>query len=349
MCRYAPEWLHGESETETVISNRIRLARNLKSHFFVHRNSREGHIKVLEKIKEAVKENKYFKNGLFLDMAKVKDLDKKFLMERHLISPNFAEAGIRRGLFISDKEMLSLMINEEDHIRLQALEPGFDLLNTWRVISRVDDELNNNLDYAVSKRFGYLTACPTNTGTGLRASILIHLPALVLTREIDKVIRGITQVGLTVRGLYGEGTDVSGNLFQISNQTTLGQSEEEIIESIEKIVRQIIEYEKEARETLLKDARIQIEDKIWRAYGLLKNARLLSSHEFMNLSSAVRLGIDLGLIKDVTSRLLNELLILTRPAHIQKQEKRDMDTSERDMIRANFVRKKLNSFLNNKE
>jgi len=338
----APVWLQSKAtETEVVVSNRIRLARNLTSHRFVHRNTVEGLNQVLDQVRAAVGKCDYFKNCLSVDMIRLSTIDKLFLVERHLISPLFAEEGKRKGLFIGDREMLSLMVNEEDHIRLQALEPGFDLVNTWRIISKADDELNRTLDYAYSERFGYLTTCPTNTGSGLRASILIHLPALVLTREIDKVIRGITQVGLTVRGLFGEGTDVSGNLFQISNQTTLGQREEEIIESIEKIVHQIIAYEKEARETLLKDAKSQIEDKIWRAYGLLKNARLLSSHEYMNLSSAVRLGINLGLIRDLPAQCLNELMVLTRPSHLQKMEGREMESVERDMVRATFVREKL--------
>jgi protein arginine kinase len=233
------------------------------------------------------------------------------------------------------------MVNEEDHLRLQAIQSGFQPKNAWRIINRIDSELSIHFVFAFSDQFGYLTACPTNTGTGLRASVLIHLPALVLTQEIDKVLRGIAQVGLTVRGLYGEGTAVSGNLFQISNQTTLGQSEEDIIDSLEQVTKQIIGYEEDARATMRRDAKVQIEDKIWRAYGILKSARVLTSQEFMNLTSAVRLGVAMGMIADVKIRTLNQLIIWTQPSHLQKRAGQSMGPEERDVYRADFVRKAL--------
>jgi protein arginine kinase len=233
------------------------------------------------------------------------------------------------------------MINEEDHLRLQAMQSGLQLRDTWRIIDRIDDDMSDNLDYAFSEQYGYLTACPTNVGTGLRASVLIHLPALVLTKEIDKVIKGISQVGLTVRGFYGEGTEVIGNLFQISNQTTLGRTEEDIVDNIERCTRQIINYEEEARRTLLADARPQTEDKIWRAYGILANARVLSSHELMSLVSAVRLGASLSIIKSISIATLNNLLMLMQPAHLQKFSGKMMDANERDERRAELVRERL--------
>lgn len=335
----APAWLSAPCAfDEIVISSRIRLARNICPHLFVHRNNPHGLAQILQEATTAVNESGVFKEGLSLTMADLADIDRMLLVERHLVSPNFVGTDTARGLFVGEHEKLSLMVNEEDHLRLQTLEAGLDLLSTWHTLSRIDDELNRHLYYAYDERLGYLTTCPTNTGTGLRASILIHLPALVLTREIDKVLRGITQVGLTVRGMYGEGSDVIGNLFQISNQTTLGQSENEIISSIEQIVKQIIAYEQKARETLMHDAKVPLEDKIWRAYGMLCNARILSSREFLNLSSVVRLGVNAGVVEQVSLQTLNTLLIQTRPAHMQKMAGSSIAAAERDQLRATFVR-----------
>jgi protein arginine kinase len=233
------------------------------------------------------------------------------------------------------------MLNEEDHVRLQALSSGMSLHDCWEYANTFDTEIGRVLGYDFDDEFGFLTACPTNVGTGLRASILIHLPGLALTREIENVITRISKVGLMVRGFYGEGTDVLGNLFQISNQTTLGRTEEEIIDSLAKVSKQIIEYEKGAQETLMKDAPEQIEDKVWRSYGILSNARVLASNEVMNLLSAMRLGLSLELIDRFDYKMLNELLIITQPAHLQKYVGREMDVTERDMIRAELVRQRF--------
>jgi protein arginine kinase len=233
------------------------------------------------------------------------------------------------------------MVNEEDHIRLQVILSGLAMEKCWEYAHEIDSDLAKKVDYAYDKKFGHLTACPTNVGTGMRASILIHLPGLVLTRDIDNVINRISKVGLAVRGFYGEGTDVLGNLFQISNQTTLGRSEEEIIDSLAKITGQIIEYETNAQEKLMNDAADQIEDKVWRSYGILKHARLLNSGEVMNLLSALRLGVSLKLIDKITLRQINELLIITQPAHLQKLYGKEMDNEERDMIRAELIRERL--------
>ncbi|UCE20645.1 MAG: protein arginine kinase [Gemmatimonadota bacterium] len=335
-------WLDGTGEYPgIVISSRVRLARNLKGIPFSHRASREQLEEVQLQLRNAQGENKFLKNAIFLDTSELTDIDKQFMVERNLVSPDFLEKKGARGLLVGEKEIVSIMINEEDHVRLQGLHSGFQPKDVWRIIDRIDDELSGSLEYAFSDEFGYLTACPTNTGTGLRASILIHLPALVLTQEIDKVLRGITQVGLAVRGFYGEGTAVLGNLFQISNQTTLGQSEEDIINSLERVTKQIIEFEQNARKTLLKDAQPQIEDKIWRAYGIVKNARVLTSQEFMNLSSAIRLGVAMGMIPDVTVQTINQLMIETQPSHLQKRAGKKMEPAERDIYRADFVRKIL--------
>jgi len=233
------------------------------------------------------------------------------------------------------------MINEEDHLRLQAMSSGLQLHEAWTAADQADSELDQSLDFAFSDEIGYLTSCPTNTGTGLRASVLIHLPALVLLQEIQRVLKSIMQVGLNVRGLYGEHSDVMGNLFQISNQTTLGRSENDSIESLERVTRQVIEAEEHARERLLRDARVQIEDKVWRAYGLLRHCRSVASQEVINLCSAVRLGASLGTQGLCPIRVINELLVLTQPAHLQRMHGGELTPGERNVYRAQLVRERL--------
>ena len=276
-------------------------------------------------------------------MRELTPIDRQFLVERHLISHDLADNGRLRGLLLVPDESVSAMVNEEDHLRLQALASGFQLRSAWESVNSIDDELGQDLDYAFSEDLGYLTACPTNAGTGMRASVLIHLPSLVLTKQISRVLQGITQVGLAVRGFYGEGSQIMGNFFQISNQTTLGQSEKETVESLERVTRQIIEYEQKARDELLKEARVQIEDKIWRAYGALKHSRVITSSEVVNLSSAVRFGVALQIEGLASVRTLNELLIRTQPAHIQLAAGQELEQRERNVIRANYVRSLLDS------
>jgi protein arginine kinase len=239
------------------------------------------------------------------------------------------------------EESLSIMINEEDHLRLQAICPGTQSEAAWAQVSALDDSLNATLDCAHDDRLGYLTACPTNTGTGLRMSVLIHLPGLMLTEDVERVIQGLNQLSFAVRGVYGEGTNAAGNLFQVSNQVTLGQSEAKLVEDLGKITRQLVEYERDAQEALLGDARHQVEDKVWRAYGLLANARVLSSQEFMNLLSAVRLGCSLSLIEQIPSSFINHLMIITQPSHLQARAGGHLEPGERDIQRADLVRRKL--------
>ena len=342
MAKKPAPWLNGEGpDSFVVLSSRIRLARNVSEFPFPPAASIDVREKIIDLLQDAFTRVPYLKTGSFFKSSDVDSLSQLFLAERHLISPQFMQEGSGRGLLIDDDEKISIMLNEEDHIRLQVLSSGMSLYDCWEKANKVDTGLAQVLDYDFDDEFGFLTACPTNVGTGLRASILIHLPGLVLTREIDNVIGRISKVGLMVRGFYGEGTDVLGNLFQIANQTTLGRTEEEVIDSISKISKQIIEYEKNAQETLMKDAPDQIEDKVWRSYGILTNARVLTSNEVMNLLSALRLGLSLGLIDKFDYRELNELLIITQPAHLQKFVGREMDPNERDMIRADLVRNRL--------
>ena len=335
-------WLDSTGERSgVVVSSRARLARNLRSSPFVHRSSETEQAKVVELVLAAHKGSARLRRTAFFLTNGLPDTDRQVLVERHLISPALAQRKGQGGVLVSRDETLSVMINEEDHLRLQAILSGFNPEGAWRLCDTLDDELSEALEYAFSDKWGYLTACPTNTGTGLRVSVLIHLPALVLTQDMDRVIRGVTQMDFAVRGLYGEGTDVVGNLFQISNQVTMGRSEEEIVSDLENVVRKIMTYEKDAQETLVKDAKSQIEDKIWRAYGILKHARVLSTQEFMSLSSAIRLGCNLGVIGRPDIRMLNELMIVTQPSHLQRLLGKRLDPSERDVLRARLVRERL--------
>lgn len=332
-------WLNGDGpESFAVLSSRIRLARNIVDFPFPPSADTDSRERILEFLSPAFEKVPVLENGSLIFAADIDNLSQKFLMERHLISPEFTRGGSGRGIFIKNDEKISIMLNEEDHIRLQVISSGMSLNECWDIANEIDDELSRQVEFDFSEKFGYLTSCPTNVGTGLRASILIHLPGLVHTGEIENMISNISKVGLVVRGFYGEGTDVLGNLFQISNQTTLGMTEEEIIDSLVKVTRKIIENEQNAQEKLMSDAPDQIEDKVWRSYGILCNARVLTSSEVMNLLSALRLGLSLALIDKFSIRELNELMIVTQPAHLQKFVGREMDNIERDMVRADLVR-----------
>lgn len=342
MVAKASPWLDASGQhSDIVLSTRVRLARNLRSVSFTHR-AREDELKnVLGSVERAAGRSNAFSGGSFLPMHELGPLERRLLVERHLVSHELSDASRPRGLCVGPGERLSIMINEEDHLRLQGLVSGLMLGEAWSLADQADDDLDGALDYAYHEEWGYLTACPTNAGTGLRASVLIHLPALVLTKQIEKVLKGIMQMGLAVRGFYGEGTEVMGNLFQISNQTTLGLSEKETLESLERVTRQILSAEERARETLLRDARVQIEDKVYRAYGSLRYGRTMSSQEVVNLCSAVRLGVALGLPELTSLRVLNELLVITQPAHLQKRLGHPMESAERNVRRAEFVREYL--------
>jgi protein arginine kinase len=335
-------WLSGEGpHADLVLSSRIRLARNLRSVPFTHRARDEQLQGVLMSVAGAAQRGPSFAGCLVLRMGELSPLDRQVLVERHLVSHELGDGARPRGIVVAPEERLSLMINEEDHLRLQSIAPGFQLAEAWAAADRADDELDQSLDYAFSEEIGYLTACPTNAGTGLRASVLIHLPALVLLDEIQRVLKSITQVGLNVRGLYGEHSDVMGNLFQVSNQTTLGRSERDSIEILERVTRQIIETEEQARERMVRDARVQIEDKVWRAYGTLRHCRTIHSREVINLCSAVRLGVALGVEGLCPLRVVNELLVLTQPGHLQRAYGGELTPAERNVYRAQLVRERL--------
>ncbi len=335
-------WLTGEgNNSEIVLSSRVRLARNISNLPFPSVAKSEDREKVITFVRKAIQKDSQLKSGQLYSSSELSGLDKDFLIERHLVSPEFMREGDTRALFIGEEEKISLMINEEDHLRIQALRSGLEIKSAFESADKIDTGLSSTLEFDFDPEFGYLTSCPTNVGTGMRASVLIHLPGLVLTKEIENVISQVTKLGLTVRGFYGEGSEVLGNLFQISNQTTLGKSEEDLIESLEKVTQQIIEYENNSRKTLYREAKEQIEDKIWRAFGILQNARVITSNEVTNLLSAIRLGLGMGTLTEISLGTINQILLISFPAHLQKYFNKEMEPNERDILRAEFIRKKL--------
>ncbi|HEX6925468.1 MAG TPA: protein arginine kinase [Longimicrobiaceae bacterium] len=340
-------WLEASGpHADVVLSTRVRLARNLQGHAFGPRLRDGEPDQVYSQVRDAVARTASLRGGVSLELDALPVLSRRVLLERHLISREIAGengAGPPRGaaLFMGPEERVGMMVNEEDHLRLQALLSGLRLEEAFRLVDRLDEELGAHLAFAYHHEFGYLTSCPTNVGTGLRASIFVHLPGLVLTKEIGRVLQGIGQVGLTFRGLYGEGSEVVGNFFQISNQTTLGKSEEDLIDHLQKIVRQVIQYEMQARSVLMRDAPAVIEDKIWRAYGLLRYARSLTFEEVMNLLSGVRLGVSMKLLPGLSVYTLNKIMIYAQAAHLQQAAGRSLSEAESDLHRAAYVRRIL--------
>lgn len=344
--KLAPEkvgaWLSGAGpDSDVVIATRVRFARNLVDvPFAVKMNSSEEAL-VLETLRWALTETGILGQGQFFDGAVLDEPEGLYFVERHLASPEFVAMKRKKGLFVSSDETRSLMVNEEDHLRFQALVSGLDFATAFGQVAEMDAKIEEQVAYAFSPEWGFLTACPTNVGTGMRASVLMHLPGLVLTREIEKVLRGAQTIGLAVRGVYGEGSEVRGNLFQISNQRTLGQSEAEIIEVVTGACRQIIDYERKARGYLMHNLRVEIEDKVFRSLGLLRGARIISSEEATNLLATVRFGVALGIINELKLSEVSQLLVLIRPANLQVLLGEKLTPAERDERRATFIRQKL--------
>lgn len=324
-----------------VMSSRIRLARNIRDAAFPGWAKKAERVRVLDLIRPAVESLPEMKDAFSEAMDNLATLDKQVLVERHLISREHAAKSAGSGLVLNHDETLSVMINEEDHLRMQSLRPGLQLRQAWNAIDQVDTVLERHLDYAFNPELGYLTACPTNIGTGIRVSAMLHLPGLVLAEQINPIITSVSKLGLAVRGLYGEGTEALGNVFQVSNQMTLGESETAIVERLEKVLSQIIEHEENARGSLLEKKPKMVYNHIGRAYGILASAHIISSKETMNLLSLMRLGVDLGLFPGVDRALVDELFILTQPAHLQKQHSERLSAEERDLLRADMVRDRL--------
>jgi len=338
-------WLSGEAEeSELVLSSRVRIARNLDRRPFTHGASAQVLGEIRDEAKAALAGCPSLAGAVVLDMDETEESDRMLLAERRLISREMVKNALNRSLVALDDEQLSVMVNEEDHLRIQSFEPGLALQKAFDRLARLDNEVDERLCYAFSEELGYLTACPTNVGTGLRVSAMVHLPGLVHNKDIGQVLDGLRNIRLTVRGIYGEGSDIIGNFFQVSNSITLGLSEEDTVKNLESHVRKVLEFEKKARSVLLNKARSLLEDKIWRAYGILKTARLVTSKEAMSLLSAVRLGIGLGIITDCSLATLNELFIMIQPMHLQKLQNRVMKAEERDRIRADHIRAKLNGY-----
>jgi protein arginine kinase len=329
-------WLEVGVDEGPVISSRIRLARNLEKYSF------PGWASMEELNSVWTQTNSFFTSAdpqfMSWGMGGISMLEKEILFERHLISQELALKDEGCGVFVSPDECMSIMVNEEDHIRIQSLQPGLNLKEAWRAADKIDDELETQLSYAFSPKLGYLTACPSNVGTGMRASVMLHLPGLVLMEEMDPVINGISKIGLAVRGMWGEGTEAAGNMFQISNQITLGRRENEIIAHLEQIVLELIEHENNARMRLMNDRSLVVEDQVARAFGILSKARMMTSGEALNLLSTLRLGIDLGLIDEFTRRAVDMLFIAIQPAHLQKFENKSLEPKERDVVRADMLR-----------
>lgn len=337
------EWLKSTGpNSDIVMSSRIRMARNLDKLPFPHWANKKQGEQAFNAIEGAIGKVDYLKSVTIFKLEDLDSVDKQFLVERHLMSLEHSQKAENKAVAIDGDEIISIMVNEEDHIRMQVMQSGFNLFEAWNIINRIDDALSKELTFAFLPDWGYLTACPTNAGTGMRGSVMLHLPALVMSRSIDRVLAAISKLSFTTRGLYGEGTQATGNFFQISNQVSMGHGEYEIIENINGLIRQIIEQENQAREALVSKNKALLEDRINRSLGILKSARIITSQETIELLSMVRLGCDLGMIKDIDRRRINELFIITQPAHLQKLENKKISAAERDLKRAEIIRDRLN-------
>ncbi len=343
LTQQAGEWLRGQGPMhDVVISSRVRLARNLAGVPFLTKCSPDQQREIEHRLRDVTLNAGAGAQSFYVDVAAAGALDRQLLVERHLISRQHGEAPHPRGVAVSADETVAIMVNEEDHLRIQVLRSGLQLTEAAEEIGRIDDLLEKKLQFAFHSRYGYLTACPTNVGTGLRVSVMLHLPALKMTGEIEKAFRAARDMRLAIRGLYGEGTEATGDFFQISNQSTLGKSERQILEDFrDRCIPHFIDYERRVRESLCRRRMVAIDDKVNRALALLRAARLIGSDETMYLLSLVRLGMNLGRIKDVDVKLLNELFLLTQPAHLQKIHNREMDAPQRAQTRADYIRRRL--------
>jgi len=329
-------------EADVVVSSRVRVARNLAGMPFPHLLDQAGAQAVIDAVRTACRDERFVTRAGKIDVTLLRELspvERQVLVEKHLVSPDLLNGFETKAVAISDDERTSIMINEEDHLRLQVLLPGLQLGEAWQLVDVVDDALELNLDYCFSEQLGYLTACPTNVGTGLRASVMLHLPGLAMANQVKGLLATVTKLGLAVRGLYGEGTEAQGNLFQISNQVTLGRTEEEVINNLLLITRQLLEHERQARSGVYHQRREMLEDRVFRAYGLLKYARVLGAGEAMRLLSDLRLGVDMGLLTGLSPPAINALMVASRPAFLSRDGK--LNDYEMDVARARLIREKL--------
>jgi len=336
------KWLEGNlSDQDVAISTRVRVARNLREYDFPLYMSVEESNNLTKSILDTMKDSFSDSNYKFLRVRDLTNVERLMYIEEHLISPGLTQKIDKSSFLIRYDERVTIMINEEDHLRIQTLLPGLDLFGAWKLCSEIDDKLESQLNFAYHKDLGYLTACPTNVGTGLRASVMVHLPSVSLTGHINTMIDALRKIGLTVRGIYGEGSEAVGNLYQISNQTTLGDTEQEILDKLNKIIYQIVTRERNTRKYLMDKKGIEIEDKVYRSFGILKNCRLITSKEALTHLSNVKLAYDMGYLKDPKLKDIINLMVDIKPGTIQKNLDRDINKEERDKIRAEIIRKYL--------
>lgn len=337
-------WMNEDGlDSDIVLSSRIRLARNIEEITFPTLYSAEEAEQVINKLQTLIDQDSLHRFGKLelLKMDQLQPLQKRVLVEKHLISPHLAEDSSYGACVLSEDESISIMINEEDHIRIQCLFSGLQLTEALQVANEIDDWIESDVNYAFNEKNGYLTSCPTNVGTGLRASVMMHLPGLILTQQMNRIVPAINQLGLVVRGIYGEGSEALGNIFQVSNQITLGKSENDIVNDLQDVVRQIIAQERSAREAIAKTSNIQLEDRVFRSLGVLQNSRIIETKEAARCLSDVRLGIDMGYIKNISKNILNELMILTQPGFLQQYAGGPLRPNERDIRRAALIRARI--------
>ncbi|TMN22355.1 protein arginine kinase [Lentibacillus cibarius] len=337
-------WMREDGpDSDIVLSSRIRLARNFSQYSFPILADESDLEHISSFIREEYEHQSFqdYQEFSFIPIQKLSPVERRVLVEKHLISPHLAEQDHSSAVLISKNEQVSIMVNEEDHLRLQLYYPGFQLTKALEKVFELDDWLEEKVNYAFDEKRGYLTGCPTNVGTGMRASVMMHLPALAWTQQINRMIPAINQLGLVVRGIYGEGSEAKGNVFQISNQITLGKSEEDIVEDLQSVAGQLIEQERKARNRIMEQSAKRLEDRIYRSYGILAYSRIIESKEAASCLSDVRLGIDLGVIENVSRSILNELMVLTQPGFLQQYAKKSLAPNERDVLRASLIRERI--------
>lgn len=337
-------------DSDVVLSSRIRLARNFRNYPFPHKSTLEHQKKIAEETQKAIFSGNDNMADIFryVDFPRLDAVEKAVLVEKHIVSKELVESSRYTGLILSRDEQISIMVNEEDHLRIQCLAPGMQLTKAWEVCGSLDNLLGETIEFAWDENLGYLTSCPTNIGTAIRVSVMMHLPALTMTGYIKAVLEAVGKLGMAVRGLYGENTEASGNVYQFSNQVTLGKSEEDIILSIHSIARQIIEQERALRQELLKQNRYKLEDRIFRSFGILKNARIMDTGETLKRLSDLRLGVDMGIIHDIDITDINQMMLLVQPGGLQKTKGRVLGPDERDTCRAELVRELMNKQRNSR-
>ena len=336
------EWLRGSGpESDVVISSRVRLARNLRRFPFLTVASLPVRAEIERFVRPRLEDAKLPRRLNYWSLTEISPVERTLLVERHLISREHAQQDGERGVAVGGDESISIMVNEEDHLRLQVIRSGLQLDEAYEEVDRMDSSLEGTLNFAFHPKFGYLTACPTNAGTGLRISVMLHLPGVTLDKQMDKVLQSLQSVRVAVRGFYGEGTQPLGDFYQVSNQVTLGKSERDLVGDMKHVIPEVLKYERLWRHKLLEGDPKRLEDKVWRAYGVLKNARRMTSEEAVDLLSAVRLGVTLNILTGIPAKTVNELCLFTQPGHLQKAERRILDADERDVVRAEYIRRRL--------